>query len=125
MRVLVCDDERGTRLVLKRVLTRELGWIVLECENGAQALDSLKAQNIDLLLLDVNMPVLDGVGTVKAIREAPGLANLPVVMLTHDRDRDTFLRLRSLGIDDYIIKPPSATTIVAKLKRFEQKPAVP
>jgi DNA-binding response OmpR family regulator len=120
MRVLVCDDERGTRLVLKRVLSRDLGWYVTECENGQQALDVLNTTPIDLLLLDVQMPILDGVGTVKAIRESSTYGQLPVVMLSQERDLDTILRLRALGIDDYIVKPPSATTIVAKLRRFDQ-----
>jgi two-component system, chemotaxis family, chemotaxis protein CheY len=119
VRVLICDDERGVRWVLNRVLTRELNWTVVECEDGEQALKVLlNGEGIDLLLLDIHMPVLNGIETLKAIRETEALADLRVVILTGDRKTETVLQLRELGVSDYILKPTTANGLVQKLKRF-------
>jgi len=86
---LVCDDERGVRWVLNRLLTRELNWTVVECEDGQEALNVLNHDAFDLLLLDLRMPVLNGMDTLKAIRATPTLADLRVVVLTScSRNRD-------------------------------------
>lgn len=79
--VLVVDDQEANRAVLARRLTRR-GHTVDLAENGAQAMERLRARHFDLVLLDLRMPVMDGVETLRQIKAEPALANIPVLMLS-------------------------------------------
>ena len=107
LRVLVVEDDRITRLAVRRLLEKE-GHAVVEAGDGAQALETLTREPCDLVLMDIQMPVLDGVQAVRAMRGEPryaAVAGLPVVALTAYAmagDRETFL---AAGMDAYVAKP--------------------
>jgi len=82
--VLVCDDDPGTRHILKRMLERDHKVNVVQCETGLEALRLLSLGRFCLLILDLRMPGLDGIDTLDAIRYCAPLQNLPVVVLTAD-----------------------------------------
>jgi two-component system chemotaxis response regulator CheY len=115
MHALICDDDRSTRLVVRSLVERKLGWTAAECADGAFALQMLVREHFDVAILDINMPNLDGVSVVRAIRRSPKLRDLPIVMLTAD-SREAMVRdLLALGVSDYIVKPLNAQTAIAKL----------
>jgi CheY-like chemotaxis protein len=116
--VLICDDDAGTRLLVKSVLVKRLGWTVEECADGAQALQALGRGGFDLAVLDINMPQLDGVSVVEAIRDSAELKQLPVVVLTSDQREEVVRRLIALGISDYIVKPLVLDVALAKFTRI-------
>ncbi|MHC1787973.1 ATP-binding protein [Solidesulfovibrio sp.] len=105
--VLLVEDERINRLTTGRTLSR-LGYNVLEAVNGQEALGVLSREQVDAVLMDIQMPVMDGIECTHHIRngEVPGLSKrIPVVALTayaSERDRERFLRL---GMNDYLAKP--------------------
>ena len=107
LRVLVAEDDRITRLAVRRLLEKE-GHAVAEAVDGVQALEALAREPFDLVLMDIQMPGLDGVQAVRAMRGDPryaAVAGLPVVALTAyamTGDRETFL---SAGMDAYVAKP--------------------
>lgn len=105
LRVLVCDDDAGTRFLLKRVLMREHGAEVVEAADGRQALGLLRDEAYDLLILDLRMPDLDGIETLQAIRRMPAHAGLPVVVLSGERQADTVQQVIQQGILDFLVKP--------------------
>jgi len=100
--ILTVDDSRAVRTIVTKQI-RELGFDVEEAENGEEGLDRLEESHIDLVLLDVTMPVLDGPGMLRRMRERGD--NTPVVMLTSEAKRSIVSEAMTLGIKGYILKP--------------------
>ena len=117
--VLVVDDEDTLRNLIKKAL-QTAGYHIITAENGQIALDKLAVHNVDLVLLDIKMPVLDGYRTLEIIRKG---SNIPVIMLTAFTDSKAMEKAVELGADGYIYKPFSPAELVAqvgaKLKRTQ------
>ena len=120
MLVLVADDDKGVRLAVRHLLVNTLGWNVIECSNGAEALLALAQNRFDLALIDINMPQLDGIGVVEAIRSSPTLRHTRIMMMTADAREEVVRRLLLLGVSDYIIKPLVPKTALEKLHRISR-----
>lgn len=101
--VLIADDERHSLILLQRIL--EPDYHVTAVEDGQEALQLLQQGVFDLVLTDINMPVLDGFGLLKAIRNTPQLAHLPVILVSGMSDSDDIARGLKLGANDYLTKP--------------------
>ena len=114
-RILVADDDPTIRIILRKVLEAQ-GYVIEEAEDGAKALASVAAAPPDMILVDLNMPGLDGYGVVRGVRESLGLARLPILMLTADSDDRSQAQAFELGADDYIIKPVKVPLVVARVK---------
>lgn len=102
--VLVVEDNAINQLVTRGMLLK-LGYRVRTADNGAEALDRLRAEAVDAVLLDCQMPVMDGFATCRALRALPGCAELPVLAITahsHSGDRE---RCLAAGMSDYMAKP--------------------
>jgi CheY-like chemotaxis protein len=117
-RVLLVDDEPTTRLYIRRLLQKH-GVDVSVARDGQEALDMLNRGNFDCMLLDVQMPVMDGVEATKKIRSSSsGFKNIPVIALTAyamSGDRDKFLQA---GMDDYLAKPVDKDKLMAVLEKY-------
>ncbi len=115
-RALVVDDSRATRRILGRMLA-EIGFAVTEAENGKEALATLTAdeQPFDLALVDWNMPEVDGIELVKAIRADAAFDGLKVLMVTTEADIDHMMIALDAGADEYAMKPFTAAVIREKL----------
>ncbi len=110
--VLICDDEKDIRKALRVYLTGA-GYDVLEAENGRQALETLVRGEANLVLLDVMMPVMDGIETLSEIRKQ---SSVPVILLTaRGEDSDKIAGLDA-GADDYITKPFNAMEMLARVR---------
>ncbi len=110
--VLVCDDEKDIVSALNIYLTGE-GYEVLTAENGQEAIDVMKKKGADLILLDIMMPVMDGIEALHSIRE---FSNVPVILLTaKSEDTDKVLGL-GIGADDYVTKPFNPVELLARVK---------
>jgi CheY-like chemotaxis protein len=116
--VLLVEDEHINRLTTGRTLAR-LGYNVVEAVNGQEALAVLCREQVDAVLMDIQMPVMDGIECTHHIRngEVPGLSKrIPVVALTayaSEKDRERFLRL---GMNDYLAKPHSIEQLAEVLE---------
>ena len=111
-RVLICDDERDIVAALKIYLEAE-GCETVCAYSGQEALDALARESCQLVLLDIMMPGLDGVGTLARIRER---SNVPVIFLTaKSEDTDKILGL-NLGADDYVTKPFNPVELLARVR---------
>lgn len=110
--ILICDDEADIRSALKIYLAKD-GYKIFEAENGRQALETVATEDIHLILMDIMMPVMDGITALVKIREA---SNLPVILLTaKSQDADMISGL-NVGADDYITKPFNPTEVAARVK---------
>jgi DNA-binding response OmpR family regulator len=116
--VLVVDDEHGMRLLLRRYLERE-GYRVVEAADGAQALQLFAAQPIDLALVDVMMPKVDGFDLVRQLRAD---SDVPVILLTGRGEESARVAGLELGADDYVVKPFSVPELVARVRARLRRP---
>ncbi len=103
-RALVVDDNRVNRMLLARALT-ELGLEPIEAENGLRALETMAEIAVDVVLLDLLMPELDGYGTLERIRADDALRHIPVIVITAVDELDSVVRCIELGATDYLPKP--------------------
>ncbi len=111
--ILVCDDEADIRSALRVYLSGD-EYSVFEAENGKEALEIIKKEEIHLLLMDIMMPVLDGITALAQLREDGN--NIPVILLTSkSQDTDKILGLNA-GADDYITKPFNPVEVIARIK---------
>lgn len=109
-RILVVDNDAGSRELMRHVL-KPVCREVLLAERGAQALELLQASPADLVILDIDMPEMNGFAVLERIRQDPGLAHLPVVAVTAyglDSDRE---RALAAGFDGYFSKPIQAAVV--------------
>lgn len=111
-RILIVDDEPRYLRLLEANLRTE-GYEVVTASDGAQAVDVFSNQPIDLVLMDVMMPKLDGFGATQRIRE---FSNTPIIVLTAKGDEQDRVRGLDLGADDYLVKPFSATELLARVR---------
>lgn len=116
MKVLIVDDSRAMRAMLKSIMT-DLGFEVLEAGHGIEGLAQLEANpGIDLALVDWNMPQMDGLEFVKALRQDRRNAELKVMMVTAENDMAKMARALMVGADEYAMKPLTRDAIIAKLE---------
>ncbi|GJQ37099.1 MAG: response regulator transcription factor [Anaerolineales bacterium] len=111
-RILIVDDEPRYLRLLEANLRTE-GYEVVTAQDGMQALDVFSANPIDLVLMDVMMPRLDGFGATQRLRE---FTNVPIVILTARGEEQDRVRGLDLGADDYLVKPFSATELLARVR---------
>ena len=117
--VLIVEDEETTRALLRRSFERT-GARVVEAGDGRQAMRSVYAEKPDVVLLDVEMPEIDGFGTLERIRE---LTDVPVMMITSNAGRDDKLRAFDTGADDYVTKPFDNDEVVARTRALARRHA--
>jgi type IV pilus assembly protein PilB len=113
-RVLITDDEPITRMLVKLLLERE-NFEVLEAANGAQAVEIATRERPDLLVVDLNMPEMDGYETIARLRRDVRLATLPIMVLTSEEGPGVERRVLDLGADDYIIKPFDPAVLLSRV----------
>jgi len=116
LHVLVVDDNRVNRRVARSFL-KQYAMTSREAENGQEALDLMANEAFDLVLMDIHMPVLDGVSTTRAIREQPAWANLPVIALTADAMTGDRVKYLSEGMSGYVAKPIEQSELMKEIHR--------
>jgi diguanylate cyclase (GGDEF)-like protein len=113
--LLLVDDEPLNRDALQRLLSRA-GYRVLTAENGAQALDIAAADRVDLVLLDVMMPGMDGIETLRRLRESRSISELPVIMVTAKDGSQDVVEALDAGANDYVTKPVDFAVAQARIR---------
>jgi len=120
-RILIVDDEPRYLRLLEANLRTE-GYEVSTAQDGVQAIEVFSSQPIDLVLLDIMMPRLDGFGACQRIRE---FSNVPIIMLTAKGEEQDRVRGLDLGADDYLVKPFSATELLARVRAVLRRSQMP
>ena len=113
-RVLVTDDEPITRMLVKLLLEREQ-FEVLEAANGRDAVEIAIRERPDLLMIDLNMPEMDGYEAIARVRREMSLAMMPILVLTSEEGPGVERRVLELGADDYIIKPFDPEVLLSRV----------
>jgi two-component system, cell cycle response regulator DivK len=114
-RILVVEDQEDNRRILRDLLT-SVGYQIMEAEDGESGITAAKAQRPDLILMDIQMPIMDGYEATRQIKANPELRAIPIIVVTSyalSGDED---KARAAGCDDYIAKPYSPRQMLAKIK---------
>jgi two-component system chemotaxis response regulator CheY len=121
IKFLVVDDFSTMRRIVRNLL-KELGYIhAEEAEDGAVALQKLKGGNFDFVVSDWNMPNMDGLQLLQAVRADPALKHLPVLMITAEAKKENIIAAAQSGASGYIVKPFTAGTLNDKLVKIFEK----
>lgn len=121
MNVLVVDDSRIMRNIVKNAITqlpRFAGASCFEAGDGAEAFRIIESNKIDLVLLDWNMPMMNGIDLVKKLRGKPEYAKLPIIMITSEAAKYNVIEAVKAGVNDYLVKPVSDRMLIEKLDRL-------
>jgi two-component system chemotaxis response regulator CheY len=119
MRALVIDDSRTVRIIIGTIL-RELGMEVLEAANGLEALEQMKLNpDVDLMLLDWNMPRMNGFDFLRAVRSQRAYDAVRILMVTSEAQSEQVTQALNAGANEYLMKPFSKDVLVAKLNLLD------
>lgn len=117
MKILVVDDMSSMRRIIKNTL-KQLGYPnTEEAEDGEKALEAVRKEPFDLVVSDWNMPKMNGLDLLKAIRQDPKLSALPVLMVTTEAEMDHILEAIRSGVNSYILKPFTPETMKEKIDK--------
>ena len=121
MKILVVDDFSTMRRIVKNLL-RDLGFNnVVEADDGTTALPMLKSGGIDFLVTDWNMPGMEGIDLVKAVRADDNMKSMPILMVTAEAKREQIVVAAQAGVNGYIVKPFTAGTLKEKIDKIFER----
>lgn len=121
MKILIVDDFSTMRRIIKNLL-RDLGFTnTVEADDGLTALPILNAGGIDFLVTDWNMPGMQGIDLLKAVRADEKLSTMPVLMVTAEQKREQIIEAAQAGVNGYIVKPFTAATLKEKIDKIFER----
>ncbi len=113
--IMVVDDDQDTVAILARHLQRE-GFVPIEANSGAQCLKLVQENEVDVILLDLMMPDMDGFQVVKELRNSPLTAEIPIIMITARDDLDARAEGMRLGVSDFLAKPVFRRQLASRVR---------
>jgi two-component system cell cycle response regulator DivK len=117
--ILVVEDQEDDRQIIRDMLAGT-GYAITEAEDGEQALASLAKERPDLILMEIQLPSMDGYETMRRIRTNPALLSIPIIAVTSYAPNEEEQKARAAGCDDYVPKPFSPRQLLAKIRNFLQ-----
>jgi CheY-like chemotaxis protein len=115
--ILIVDDSRADMFLTKDTITElNIDCNVLTARNGIEAIDIINSTKVDLILMDIKMPKLDGLETLRKIRNEHNDKNISVIMLTTSNYDNDIIESKNLNADAYIVKPPTTNEFLDKIK---------
>lgn len=115
-KIMVADDSASLRAIVGATL-RGAGYEVFEAVDGMDALTKLRATSVDMLVTDLNMPNLDGIGLVKKARELPSCKFIPIILLTTETQQEKKMEGKAAGATGWMVKPFKPEQLVSVVKK--------
>lgn len=122
IKLLAIDDDPIIRTLIKKTFSN-LGFEVLTASDGFEGIHATMTQKPALILLDIMMPIVDGLEVLKRIKEVPEVSKIPIIMFTAVAESKMVVESSKLGADDYIIKPFQSSVLITKVRDLLQKVA--
>src|SRR6516164_2455725 len=116
-RILVVEDQEDNRQILRDLLN-SVGYQILEAEDGARGVAAAEASRPDLILMDIQLPLIDGYEATRRIKADPDLKAIPIIVVTSYALSGDEEKARRAGCDDYVAKPFSPRQLLAKIKEY-------
>ena len=121
IKVLLVDDQNSVRQMARMTL-EEIGFRhILEAENGVKAMETASLQPLDLIISDYNMPEMDGLALLRAVRGHPAVRKVPFILLTGRGDRELVVKAAQAGVNNYLVKPFTAEILRQKIEQVMGK----
>ena len=118
-RILVVEDQPDNRQIIRDMLA-PTDYEITEAEDGQQALEAIATQRPDLILMDIQLPIMDGYTAVSRIKADPALRSIPIIAVTSYALNGEEKKARAAGCDDYVPKPYSPRQLPAKIRQYLQ-----
>jgi two-component system cell cycle response regulator DivK len=116
-RILVVEDQQDNRQIIRDMLSA-LDYELAEAENGVEALTAVAKQKPDLILMDIQLPIMDGYEATRRIKAQPAMKNVPIIAVTSYALSGDEQKARDAGCDDFVPKPYSPRQLLAKIKQY-------
>jgi two-component system, cell cycle response regulator DivK len=116
-RILVVEDQPDNRQIIRDMLA-PTDYDITEVEDGQQALEAIAKQRPDLILMDIQLPIVDGYTATRKIKADPGLRSIPIIAVTSYALSGEEKKAREAGCDDYVPKPFSPRQLLAKIRQY-------
>jgi len=116
-RILVVEDQEDNRQIIRDMLSAT-DYQITEAENGEEALAAVAKQRPDLILMDIQMPIMDGYEATRRIKADAGLRSVPIIAITSYALSGDEQKARAAGCDDYVPKPYSPRQLLAKIRQY-------
>lgn len=116
-RIIIADDDKIIHKIYAKIIDY-LGHEIISCYNGLEVIKAIEESPADLIILDSQMPEMDGYDACQAVRKLPNGITIPIIIVSADDSQDAILKFFNAGANDYILKPISETILIAKLKTF-------
>ncbi|MDQ8201547.1 response regulator [Pelagicoccus sp. SDUM812003] len=116
LKILTVDDSKTVRIIVKKSF-KSFDCEIFEAQNGVEGLAMAAKTTPDIILLDITMPVMDGVEMLTKLKSDPSLKHIPVIMLTAEAGRENVMKIAKIGVRDYIVKPFKEEVLVDKVSR--------
>lgn len=118
LHTLIVDDSQNMRRSVMFALQKSPHVVCLEAQDGVEALKKMSVTDVDVVITDINMPLLDGLKLIAHIRQQPQWQHLPIVVITTELAEEDRVRALSLGANAYLTKPVKGPDVVAEVKRL-------
>jgi CheY-like chemotaxis protein len=117
LKVLTVDDSKTIRMIVKKAF-KSFDSVVFEAENGVEGLTVASKEKPDLIVLDITMPVMNGVEMLNKLKSEPGLKEIPVIMLTAESGKDNVMQIVKMGVRDYMVKPFKGEQLIERVEKI-------
>jgi two-component system, cell cycle response regulator DivK len=117
-RILVVEDQEDNRQIVRDLLSTTTDYEVAEAENGQEALAAVARQRPDLILMDIQLPIMDGYEATRRIKADPALRAIPIIAVTSYALSGDEEKARAAGCDDFVPKPFSPRQLLAKIRKY-------
>jgi DNA-binding response OmpR family regulator len=117
LKVLTVDDSKTIRMIVKKAF-KDFDCEMFEAENGVEGLAAAAKEKPDLIVLDITMPVMNGIEMLAKLKEAPELKDIPVIMLTAESGKDNVMQIVKMGVKDYMVKPFKGRDLIERVEKI-------
>jgi CheY-like chemotaxis protein len=117
LKVLTVDDSKTIRMIVKKAF-KPFDSVVLEAENGVEGLAVASKEKPDLIVLDITMPVMNGVEMLDKLKGDPNLKEIPVIMLTAESGKENVMQIVKMGVRDYMVKPFKGEQLIERVEKI-------
>ena len=117
LRVLTVDDSKTIRMIVKKAF-KDFDCELFEAENGVEGLAVAAKEKPGLIVLDITMPVMNGIEMIGRLKEEPGLKDIPVIMLTAESGKDNVMQIVKMGVKDYMVKPFKGKDLIERVEKI-------
>ena len=115
--ILAVEDQEDNMQILRDLLT-SAGYEIIEAENGEEALAAVAKRRPDLILMDIQIPIIDGYEATRRIKADPALRSIPIIAVTSHALSEGEEKARAAGCDDFVAKPYSPRQLLAKIRQY-------